>query len=150
MIKLEKKYPSALVAGILFGVGLAVSEMINPRKILAFLDLAGAWDPSLLFVLGGAVLTTFTGYRWVLRRREPLFESRFRLPATQAIDYRLILGAAIFGVGWGLVGYCPGPAIATLVIDPLTGLLFVATMLLGAWSAARFGCESSIRQRGRL
>jgi len=122
-----------LVAGIVFGLGLVISGLANPAKVLNFLDLAGAWDPSLAFVMAGAVLTAALGYRVVLARPKPVFDSRFHLPTATAIDRRMLAGAATFGVGWGLSGYCPGPAITALpLLNPAT-LVFVAAMLLGMW-----------------
>ena len=122
-----------LVAGVVFGLGLVISGLANPAKVLNFLDLAGAWDPSLAFVMAGAVLSAALGYRVVLARPAPAFDSRFHLPTATAIDRRMLAGAAIFGVGWGLSGYCPGPAITALpLLNPAT-LVFVAAMLLGMW-----------------
>jgi len=122
---------SALAAGLLFGLGLTVSGMINPAKVLGFLDIAGHWDPSLLFVLGGAVVTATIGFRLVQRRQAPLFDGRFHLPAASGINAQFILGAALFGIGWGLVGFCPGPAISALLADGWQVALFVAATLLG-------------------
>jgi uncharacterized protein len=122
---------SALVAGILFGLGLAISQMADPNKVLGFLDVAGSWDPSLILVMAGAVGVTMIAFRWVLRRPAPLFDTTFHLPRVTRVDAPLIVGATIFGVGWGLAGYCPGPAlasIATLGADPL---VFVATLIAG-------------------
>jgi uncharacterized protein len=121
----------ALVSGLLFGAGLALSGMVNPAKVLNFLDLAGSFDPTLLFVLGGAVVTTFIGYKLVLPRGEPLFGERFRLPASTDIDGRLVAGAAIFGLGWGLSGFCPGPAIGAVVSLRLEPFIFIAAMAVG-------------------
>lgn len=123
----------ALIAGILFGFGLAVSQMVNPAKVLGFLDLAGRWDPSLALVMAGAVAVTFVGFRLMQRRATPLFAPRFELPTRHELDARLIGGAAIFGVGWGLVGFCPGPAFASLAFGLRESLIFVAAMALGAW-----------------
>lgn len=122
---------TALLSGLLFGAGLALSGMVNPAKVLNFLDLAGTFDPTLLFVLGGAVLTTFIGYRAVLARPRPLFAQRFQLPAKTDIDTRLVAGAAIFGLGWGLTGLCPGPAIAAVVSLRLEPFVFLAAMAVG-------------------
>lgn len=126
---------AALVCGLLFGIGLTVAEMVNPQKVLNFLDIAavasGGWDPSLALVLGGAVATTAIGYRLVFRHNRPLFAASFSLPSRRDIDARLIIGATIFGLGWGLVGFCPGPALATLGIGGLSSLVFVAAMLAG-------------------
>jgi uncharacterized protein len=121
----------ALLSGLLFGAGLAISGMVNPAKVLNFLDLAGSFDPTLLFVLGGAVVTTFIGYKLVLPRSEPLFAERFRLPAKADIDARLVGGAAIFGLGWGLTGFCPGPAIAAVVSLRIEPFIFIAAMAVG-------------------
>jgi uncharacterized protein len=120
----------ALVSGLLFGAGLALSGMVNPAKVLNFLDIAGTFDPTLLFVLGGAVVTTFIGYKLVLPR-EPLFAERFQWPTKTDIDGRLVAGAAIFGIGWGLSGFCPGPAIAAVVSLRLESFIFIAAMAIG-------------------
>jgi uncharacterized protein len=121
---------TALVSGLLFGAGLALSGMVNPAKVLNFLDLAGTFDPTLLFVLGGAVVTTFIGYRLALPR-EPLFAERFQWPTKTDVDARLVAGAAIFGVGWGLSGFCPGPAIGAVVSLRLEPFIFIAAMAAG-------------------
>lgn len=121
----------SLVIGMLFGAGLAVSDMVNPARVLAFLDLAGRWDPTLAFVMGGAVVPAALGYVLVRRMRRPLLAQRFGIPENRIIDRQLLLGAAIFGVGWGLVGLCPGPAIAGLVYGLWQLWLFVAAMFAG-------------------
>ncbi len=127
-----RKILAALGAGLLFGVGLTVAQMFDPSKVLGFLDIAGDWDPSLAFVLAGAVATTGLGFWLVGRlRAAPFLVEAFQSPATSKIDGRLISGAAIFGVGWGLVGICPGPALAGLVIAPTQLAVFVAAMLVG-------------------
>jgi uncharacterized membrane protein YedE/YeeE len=122
-----------LVAGIVFGLGLVISGLANPAKVLNFLDFAGAWDPSLAFVMVGAVATAALGYRLVLAQPKPAFDARFHLPTATAIDRRMLAGAAMFGVGWGLSGYCPGPAITALPLLNASTLVFVAAMLLGMW-----------------
>ena len=122
---------AAALAGLLFGLGLVISGMSNPLKVLAFLDLRGAWDPSLLVVMAAATVTTFLGYRWAWRREAPLAEPRFDLPTRRDIDAPLVLGAALFGLGWGLAGYCPGPALTALVLVPGEGALFVGAMVVG-------------------
>lgn len=124
-----------LVAGVVFGLGLVVSGLANPAKVLNFLDLAGAWDASLAFVMAGAVVTTALGFRFALARPAPVLDTRFHLPAVTAIDRRMLAGAAMFGVGWGLAGYCPGPAITALPLLNASTLVFVAAMLLGMWLA---------------
>ena len=122
---------SALIVGIIFGAGLALSDMINPARVLAFLDIAGAWDPTLAFVMAGAVIPTAIAFATRRRLRQPLFATAFSIPENRSMDRRLILGASIFGIGWGLVGFCPGPAIAGLVLGLWQPWVFVAMMLLG-------------------
>ena len=122
----------ALMAGAVFGTGLAVAQMIDPRKVLGFLDVAGAWDASLLFVLGGAVALAAAAFRVVLRRPTPLWDDRFHLGLRHGIDAPLLRGAVLFGIGWGLAGYCPGPAIASLAFGNSEALWFVPAMLAGA------------------
>ena len=121
----------ALVAGVVFGAGLTISDMINPARVLSFLDVAGHWDPSLLFVMVGALVTTFVGYRLVMRRSAPLFEKNFATPTRGDVDGPLLLGSAMFGVGWGLAGICPGPAVTALVALEPKVFLFVGAMLCG-------------------
>ena len=129
---------AALISGILFGLGLTVSQMVNPQKVLGFLDVAGQWDPSLLLVMGGGVLVTVLSFPWIQRRGRPLWAERFSLPTRSAIDRSLLLGAALFGIGWAIAGYCPGPAIAALLINPAEAVPFVLAMLLGAWLQPRW------------
>ena len=125
--------------GLIFGLGLVVSGMSDPAKVLNFLDLAaipaGTWDPSLLFVMAGAIAVTFTGFRFVLRREQPLFGDRFHLPAATDLDARVVAGPAIFGVGWGLAGFCPGPAFTALAAGSSAAITFVAAMLTGMIAA---------------
>lgn len=123
---------AALGAGVLFGVGLVVSQMIDPGKVLAFLDVAGRWDPSLALVMVGALAIAIPGFRLARARRAPMLGGRFDA-ATRSIDRGLLAGAAVFGVGWGLVGFCPGPAIASLAFARPQSLVFVLAMLAGAW-----------------
>jgi uncharacterized membrane protein YedE/YeeE len=127
----------ALLAGSLFGAGLTVSQMINPRKVLAFLDISGDWDPSLLLTMGGALVVTTVGYRFALDRPSPVFGDRFRLPAVSMIDARLVIGSALFGIGWGLAGYCPGPALSAVVLGAAEPLLFIGAMLVGGLLAGK-------------
>ncbi len=126
-----KQALASLAAGLLFGLGLTVSQMANPAKVLGFLDLGGDWDPSLAFVLAGAVATAALGFRLVQRAGRPLLAPAFRLPAATRIDRPLLLGAAVFGLGWGLVGFCPGPALTALGLDGLTVPVFVLAMFAG-------------------
>lgn len=120
-----------LLLGLLFGIGLVVSGMADPAKILNFLDLAGTWDPSLLFVMGGAAVTTLIGYRFVLNRPRPVLADKFQLPVKRQIDGRLLAGAALFGIGWGMGGFCPGPALTALGLGEAGTLLFVPAMGVG-------------------
>ncbi len=126
------------LAGLLFGLGLAVSGMTDPARVIGFLDVAGAWDPTLIFVLGGAVITTFIGYRLAWRRQAPVLDVRFQLPTRRDLDGRLLGGAALFGIGWGLTGYCPGPAVASLPGLSWPLALFLVAMVSGWWLARRF------------
>ncbi len=121
----------ALFSGALFGLGLAVSGMTNPAKIIGFLDLAGEWDPTLAFVMGGALLVTIPAFRLILGRQRPILAGDFALPAESTLDARLLGGAALFGVGWGLSGFCPGPAVAALVTGLAPVVAFVAAMMAG-------------------
>jgi hypothetical protein len=127
------------VVGLVFGFGLLLSGMSDPAKVLNFLDLGGIasgnWDPSLAFVMAGAVAVTFVGFRFVLRRSRPLFAERFHLPTKRELDLRIVAGPAIFGVGWGLAGFCPGPALTALGFGSRAAVLFVAAMLTGMWLA---------------
>lgn len=122
---------SAFATGLIFGAGLTISDMINPGRVLAFLDVAGDWDPSLAFVMGGALIPAAVGF-WIARRmRTPLFDKRFYIPENRTLDRQLIAGGALFGVGWGLVGLCPGPALAGLVLARWEIWLFALAMLAG-------------------
>jgi uncharacterized membrane protein YedE/YeeE len=122
---------SPLIAGLIFGLGLCLSGMIDPRKVLAFLDLAGDWDPSLALVMGGAVTVAFVAFRVAGRRASSLAGRAFELPTTTTIDAKLLGGAVIFGVGWGLVGLCPAPAIVNIGFFDARALLFVLAMAAG-------------------
>ncbi|TZF89697.1 DUF6691 family protein [Cognatilysobacter lacus] len=122
---------AALASGALFGVGLAMSGMTDARRVLGFLDVFGDFDPTLMFVLGGAVATTMLLFRFVLRRGSPVLGDTFHLSNLRHVDRRLLAGAAIFGVGWGIAGYCPGPALAGLGVASVEALWFVPAMLAG-------------------
>lgn len=119
------------LVGVVFGLGLATAGMTDPAKVLGFLDLAGEWDPSLLLVLGAAVVVASTGYAIVLRYPAPLLDARFDLPKPRSIDAPLLLGAALFGIGWGVAGYCPGPAIASLANGNRELRFFLPAMIVG-------------------
>lgn len=122
---------SALACGTLFGLGLAIAGMPDPRKVLAFLDVAGDWDGSLLLVLGAAALIAWAGYRIVLRRAAPVLDVQFHLPSARRIDAPLLLGAALFGIGWGMAGYCPGPAIVSLAYGNRELWVFLPALVAG-------------------
>ena len=122
------------LSGLIFGVGLLISGMSNPAKVLNFLDLTGTWDPSLAFVMGGAVLVTFIGYRFVLNRSAPVFSEVFHLPTKKDIDGQLLTGASIFGVGWGLGGFCPGPAFTAIPLMSAGIIAFFPALLIGMWA----------------
>lgn len=119
------------LVGLVFGTGIALSGMMNPAKVLNFFDVAGSWDPSLAFVMGGALIVTFVGYRIVLKRPRPVFEPRFNLPGSRSIDARLVAGSAVFGVGWGIAGFCPGAAIPALGTLRPEVFAFVGAMIGG-------------------
>lgn len=121
----------ALAAGALFGAGLAVSGMADPLRVRNFLDLLGDWDPTLAFVMAGAIVPMAVAWRFQPRMASPIAADSFSLPTAQDLDPRLIAGAALFGIGWGVAGLCPGPAIANLAIAPVPAAIFVAAMLLG-------------------
>ena len=137
------KYISILVAGLIFGLGLAVSGMTHANKVLGFLDVTGNWDPSLLLVLGGAVAVTVVAFRFILRRRAPVLEEKFALPTAKDIDGPLVVGAAIFGIGWGISGYCPGPGIALLAAPGWETWVFIPALLLGAFLHKAFTSSPS-------
>ena len=120
-----------LIVGIIFGAGLALSEMVNPERVQAFLDLAGAWDPTLMFVMRAALLPSAIAYLIRRRMTRPLLGERFSIPESRTLDRQLLLGAGMFGIGWGLVGFCPGPAVAGLVLGAWQPWLFVGAMLAG-------------------
>lgn len=122
---------SAFVTGLIFGVGLIISGMTDPSKIIGFLDLAGPWDPSLAFVMGGAVVVGFIAFRFARRRTAAFLGGAMHLPTARQIDRRLVLGGLAFGVGWGLAGYCPGPAVVSVGMGQEKAIVFVVAMLAG-------------------
>lgn len=124
---------AAYLSGLLFAIGLGVSGMTQPGKVTAFLDFAGSWDPSLAFVMAGAVLVYGVGYRLALRRPKPVLRQGFDVPARRPLDKKLVLGSLLFGAGWGLAGYCPGPALVSLASLQWKPALFVLSMLAGMW-----------------
>ena len=133
---------ASLCAGFLFGIGLALSKMIDPNKVINFLDIAGNWDPSLALVMGGALSITLVAFRVIPKRAAPLFDDKFRLPTRRDIDKPLLGGATLFGIGWGMAGYCPGPAIASLGMGFLDPAILVLAMVAG-FTAHRFITEKN-------
>lgn len=121
--------------GLIFGVGISISGMANPAKVINFFDFAGTWDPSLIFVMGGAVVVAFIGYRFVLKRPAPMFDKHFFLPARRDLDMQLIGGSAVFGIGWGIAGFCPGGALPALGTGRIEVFIFVAALLAGIFAA---------------
>ncbi|MDC1437090.1 hypothetical protein N8303_07590 [Gammaproteobacteria bacterium] len=133
-VKVEKVIAysmAAFLTGLLFGVGLTISEMVNPEKILSFLDIFGVWDPALILVMLGALLITIPGFQLIKRKDQPFFALKYLLPEKTVIDKKLVTGAALFGIGWGLVGLCPGPALTGLVTLETDIIVFLLAMLAG-------------------
>jgi uncharacterized protein len=129
------KHVLTFLTGLVFGLGIVMSGMSNPAKVINFFDIAGSWDPSLALVMGGAVVMTFIGYRFVMKRPAPVMENEFNVPTSRLIDRRLVGGSALFGIGWGIAGFCPGgalPALGTLNQDVL---IFVAALVAGIFAA---------------
>jgi uncharacterized membrane protein YedE/YeeE len=125
------QFGAAVASGIVFGIGLSLSGMLNPVRVQGFLDVFGNWDPSLAFVLGGAVAVAFVGVQVMKRMRHPAFDDSFHLPTNRKIDAPLVIGSALFGLGWGIGGFCPGPAVASLSVGIPQTVLFVLAMLIG-------------------
>ncbi|MGB0505052.1 MAG: DUF6691 family protein [Pikeienuella sp.] len=126
---------STYLIGLIFGIGISISGMANPAKVLNFFDIAGTWDPSLAFVMGGALLTTFFGYRAVLKHVSPLMSHSFQLPTRRDIDLPLIGGSAVFGIGWGIAGFCPGGALPALGTGRIEVIAFVIAVIAGIFAA---------------
>lgn len=121
----------SLASGLVFGLGLLLSGMANPAKVLAFLDIAGRWDPSLVLVMGGAILIAAPAYAWAKGRGRPVFDGSLHLPTATRVDPKLIVGSALFGIGWGIAGFCPGPALVNVATGNLKVLIFGTAMLAG-------------------
>lgn len=126
----------ALFSGLVFGIGLALAGMLNPSKVTGFLDIFGLWDPSLAFVMAGGIAVNAMGYFLFVRGGKPLFASSFKLPETVHIDRSLLMGSALFGVGWGLAGLCPGPVVSSLLLNPVDMIIFVLIMCAGLKAGA--------------
>ena len=122
---------ASLICGLLFGLGLLISGMSNPARVLNFLDLSANWDATLAFVMGGAILVAAPGMVWVRKRNKPMFANKFDIPSSKTIDAKLILGSAAFGIGWGISGFCPGPAVVAIASLQTDVLLFVGAMIVG-------------------
>jgi len=122
---------TALISGIIFGVGLALGGMLDPSKVVGFLDLFGVWDPSLAFVMGGGVIINVIGHLIIVRRSRPICDNQFHLPMTKTITLPLIIGSVLFGIGWGVTGLCPGPAVASTFVNIDTGISFIVAVIAG-------------------
>ena len=133
---------TSLIAGIIFGIGLTISEMINPAKVLGFLNLFGGWDPSLAFVMIGALVVT-TPFIFIYKKQKPLLAESFLIPQKKDLDNKLIIGAVLFGAGWGLAGLCPGPAISSLALMNISSVIFVVAMFLGFYLSKFINVQSS-------
>jgi len=136
---------STYLIGLIFGIGISISGMANPAKVLNFFDFFGTFDPSLALVMGGALVVTFIGYRLVLRRPAPMIDAKFHLPDNPRIDARLIGGAALFGVGWGIAGFCPGGALPALGTGQIEVFAFVGALIVGIFAAKAMMALSGTR-----
>lgn len=132
------------IIGLVFGAGIAISGIANPAKVLNFFDFAGTWDPSMLVVMGSALVVTAIGYRLVLRRAKPVYEAKFHLPTSRKLDVPLVAGSAVFGIGWGISGFCPGGAVPALGLGEPSAWIFIGSMLAGITAARtlRFALEA--------
>jgi uncharacterized membrane protein YedE/YeeE len=135
----------SLLSGIIFGIGLVISEMINPQKVLGFLDIFGNWDPSLAFVMVGALIVSLPTFHIIKKKEKPLLEEKFDYSYNKNIDQRLILGSILFGAGWGLAGLCPGPAISSLALLNFYSMSFVISMFLGFYLVKLFDSITQAR-----
>ena len=133
---MARSFLVALVSGLVFGVGLALAGMLNPSKVAGFLDVFGLWDPSLAFVMAGGIAVNATGYFLFVRGGKPLFSSSFKLPETIQVDRPLLIGSALFGMGWGMAGLCPGPVVSSLLLNPADMVVFVLIMCAGLKAGA--------------
>ncbi len=134
------------ISGLVFGVGIVISGMANPAKVINFFDVAGTWDPSLAFVMGGALVVAALGYRVVLKRPHPVFDGTFHLPTKRDIDMRLVGGSAVFGIGWGIAGFCPGGALPVVSTGNPDVLLFMGALIVGILTAKTLQRHSASRQ----
>ncbi|GKX35566.1 MAG: transporter [Rhizobiaceae bacterium MnEN-MB40S] len=142
------KLIATYLIGVVFGVGISISGMANPAKVLNFFDIAGEWDPSLILVMGGALLTTYVGYKLVFGRNAPIYESHFYLPGSRNIDAKLIVGSAVFGIGWGISGFCPGGALPALGTGRWEVFVFTIALVAGIFLArflSKFGASKETK-----
>ena len=133
----------ASISGLIFGFGLALGGMLNPSKVQGFLNIFGVWDPSLAFVMGGGIIVNAIGYYFVLKRDKPLFAEKFAIPTTKNIDKNLLIGSAVFGIGWGLAGLCPGPVISNVLLQPQDALIFLIIMIFGLFLGRRVRIDNT-------
>ncbi|MBL6695740.1 MAG: YeeE/YedE family protein [Luminiphilus sp.] len=138
---------TGLLTGLLFGAGLALSGMTDTAKVIGFLNVFGGWDPDLMWVMSGALVVTLIGTPLVLSKTKPMFDAAFSLPLATTVDGRLVAGAVLFGMGWGLWGYCPGPAVAALAYGDISTVVFCIAMLVGMWLAGKSGLTISRLQQ---
>ncbi len=138
-----KTLTTSLFCGFIFGLGLIISGMSNPARVLNFLDWSARWDATLAFVIGGAIVVAMPGFHWVRKRHSPLFTDKFDIPSNRTIDSKLVLGASIFGIGWGIGGFCPGPGIVAAATLQEDVLLFVVSMLVGMMGQHWLSAKSS-------
>ena len=133
----------ASISGLIFGFGLALGGMLNPSKVQGFLNIFGVWDPSLAFVMGGGIIVNAIGYYFVLKRDKPLFAEKFAIPTNKNIDKNLLIGSAVFGIGWGLAGLCPGPVISNVLLQPQDALTFLIIMIFGLFLGRRVKIDNT-------
>jgi len=133
----------ASISGLIFGFGLALAGMLNPSKVQGFLNIFGVWDPSLAFVMGGGIIVNAIGYYFVLKRDKPFFAEKFAIPTNKNIDKNLLIGSAVFGIGWGLAGLCPGPVISNVLLQPQDALIFLIIMIFGLFLGRRVKIDNT-------
>jgi len=133
----------ASISGLIFGFGLALAGMLNPSKVQGFLNIFGVWDPSIAFVMGGGIIVNAIGYYFVLKWDKPLFAEKFAIPTNKNIDKNLLIGSAVFGIGWGLAGLCPGPVISNVLLQPQDALIFLIIMIFGLFLGRRVKIDNT-------
>ncbi len=144
---MDKKLLTALISGVLFGLGVSIAQMIDPARVLGFLNLSGPWDPTLALVMIGALVVNIPATRWILKQPQPLLDSQFHLPGRSGFDAKLVVGAGLFGIGWGLAGYCPGPAISALSFADGSIIALVVSYLVGTVVTRWLLTESSAQKQ---